>query len=244
MLVWCSRAAARASRWNRSTCCAVGQGRIGQDLERDASAERLLLGLVDDAHAAPADLAEDAVVAEPLQPRRGVDGNAAGGVVGAVGAEVLHPDQDREDLADLVGELGVSPAVFLERGPLAAALAAEEVVGQGLDGVAVLAGAGGGHGLGPRGSEAGSSSSEPGSGRNGSAGKTWSMIRSCISGRSPRSRSTIAVTIGTSVIPSGPPPGPARSRGRHARSVRGARPGGSGPAGRPDDVEEGVRRAR
>ena len=102
----------------------VGQGRIGQDLQRHAPAERLLLGLVDHAHAAPADLAEDAVVAQPLQPRRGVDGHAAGGVVGAVGAEVLHPDQDGEDLADLVGELGVSPAVFLERGPLAAALAA------------------------------------------------------------------------------------------------------------------------
>ena len=122
----------------------VGEGRIGEDLQGHASAERLLLGLVDDAHAAAADLAEDAVVAQPLQPRRGVNGHAAGGVVGAVGAEVLHADQDGEDLADLVGELGVAPAVVLEGGPLAAALAAEEVVGQGLDGVAVAAGAGGG----------------------------------------------------------------------------------------------------
>ena len=164
----------------------VGQGRIGQDLQRHAPAERLLLGLVDDAHAAPADLAEDPVVAQPLQPRRGVNGHAAGGVVGAVGAEVFHPDQDGEDVADLVGELGVSPAVFVEGGSLAAALTAEEVVGQRLDGVAVLAGGGGGHGLGPRASENRSSSSEPESGRNGSAGNLRSSIRDRNSGRWPR----------------------------------------------------------
>ena len=137
MLVWCSRAAALASRSNRRTCCGSEQGRVGQDLQRHAAAQRLLLGLVDHAHAAAADLAEDAVVAQPLQPGRGVDGHAAGGAAGAVGAEVLHPDQDREEVADLVGQLGVAPAVFLERGPLAAALAVEEVLGQELDGVAV-----------------------------------------------------------------------------------------------------------
>jgi hypothetical protein len=38
----------------------------GQDLERDAAAERLLLGLVDDAHPAPADLADDPIIGEPL----------------------------------------------------------------------------------------------------------------------------------------------------------------------------------
>ena len=101
----------------------VGESRLGQNLEGNPPAERLLLGLVDDPHAAPADLAEDAVVAQPRQPRLGMDGNAAGGVVGAVGAEVFHPDQDGEDFADLVGQLGMSPAVFLECGPLAAALA-------------------------------------------------------------------------------------------------------------------------
>ncbi len=100
----------------------VGEGRVRQDLQRHASTERFLFGLVDDAHAAPTDLAENAVVAQSLQPRRGVNGHTAGGFVGAVGAEIFHPDQDREDLADLVGELGVTPAVFFERGPLAAAL--------------------------------------------------------------------------------------------------------------------------
>ena len=122
----------------------VGESRIGQNLEGDPPTQRLLLGLVDDPHAAPADLAKNPVVAQSLQPRRGVNGHAAGGLVGAVGAEVFHPDQDGEDLADLVGELGVSPAVFLERGSLAAALALQELVGERLDGIAVAATVGGG----------------------------------------------------------------------------------------------------
>ena len=37
-----------------------------QDLEGDVAAQRFLLGLEDDPHAAPADLAEDAEVAELL----------------------------------------------------------------------------------------------------------------------------------------------------------------------------------
>ena len=40
-----------------------------QDLQGHAAAQRLLLGLVDDAHAAPADLAEDPVVAQLPQGR-------------------------------------------------------------------------------------------------------------------------------------------------------------------------------
>ena len=100
----------------------VGESRIGQDLEGDPPAQRLLLGLVDHPHAAPADLAENPVVAQSLQPRRGVNGHAAGAVVGAVGAEVLHADQHREDLADVDRQSsGCRRRVFLERGSLAAA---------------------------------------------------------------------------------------------------------------------------
>ncbi len=116
-----------------------GESRIGQDLQGYPPAQRLLLGLVDHAHAAAADLAEDAVIAQPFQPCRDMDGNATGGFVLAVGAEVLHLDQNGEDLADVVGQVGEAPAVFLERGPLAAALAAEEIVGQFFDRVAVAA---------------------------------------------------------------------------------------------------------
>ena len=68
MLVWCSRAAACASRSNRRTCLGSSSDAGRQHLQRHPPAQRLLLGLVDDAHAAPADLAEDAVVAQPLQP--------------------------------------------------------------------------------------------------------------------------------------------------------------------------------
>ena len=46
----------------------VEHGGERQHLERDAAAERNLLGLVDDAHAAAADLAEDAEVAEDPHP--------------------------------------------------------------------------------------------------------------------------------------------------------------------------------
>ncbi len=43
---------------------------FGQDLEGDVPAERDLLRLVDDAHAATADLADDAVVAQALEQRQ------------------------------------------------------------------------------------------------------------------------------------------------------------------------------
>ena len=75
----------------------VGQRRIGEDLQGHAAAERLLLGLVDDAHAAAADLAEDAVVAQLLQ-RRGV---AVGAPVGQFPVAdfrlvLLHQQKRRE----------------------------------------------------------------------------------------------------------------------------------------------------
>ena len=62
MLVWCSRAADRASRRNRSRVLRSWR-HAGAGLQRHAAAERDLLGLVDHAHPAPADLAEDPVVA-------------------------------------------------------------------------------------------------------------------------------------------------------------------------------------
>ena len=65
MLVWCSRAAALASRRNRSRAIAVARDMAGQDLQRHPAAQADLLGLVDHPHAAPADLAEDPVVAQP-----------------------------------------------------------------------------------------------------------------------------------------------------------------------------------
>ena len=47
----------------------IEHGGEGQDLQRDAAIERHLVGLVDDAHAAAADLADDLVVADLLGGR-------------------------------------------------------------------------------------------------------------------------------------------------------------------------------
>ena len=128
------------------------QQRAGREhLQGHAPAQRLLLGLVDDAHAAPADLAEDAVVAQPLQPAA-----TAAAPFAAASEPVVPPElsprssiikERREQVADLVGQLGVALGVFAERRPLAAALAVEELLGQHLDGVALVAGPG--HGLVP-----------------------------------------------------------------------------------------------
>ena len=49
----------------------TGQTLLGQDLESDMPAERLLHGLVDDAHSPTADLAKDQVVAEDPRGRTG-----------------------------------------------------------------------------------------------------------------------------------------------------------------------------
>ena len=88
------------------------------DLERHPALERLVLGLVDDPHAARADDAEDLVVAQPLgmrvarasgRPlaRRAGCSDRAGGHLDAR-LELLHLDQGREQLADLVGPLGAA----------------------------------------------------------------------------------------------------------------------------------------
>ena len=67
MLVWCSRAAERASRSNRRTCLASASAPGRQDLQRHAAAERFLLGLVDDPHPAAAHLAQQAELAQPAR---------------------------------------------------------------------------------------------------------------------------------------------------------------------------------
>ena len=114
----------------------------GQHLQGDVPAERLLLGLVDDAHAAAADLAEDAVVAQPLEGGPRPARPPPEGVVGqvALGLELLDEEQGREEVADLVGELGVARGELAGGGPLAAAEAVEELLGQRVERVAALAG--------------------------------------------------------------------------------------------------------
>ena len=58
MFGWLSAEAARASRWNRSTARGSRDELGRQELQRDAAAEPHVLGPIDDAHAAAAELLE------------------------------------------------------------------------------------------------------------------------------------------------------------------------------------------
>ena len=111
----------------------------GQDLQRHVPAERLLLGLVDHAHAAPAHLAEDAEVAQPLQPPargRGRSGVGPRRIAGA-GLDLLDQRQGGEEVADRLGVLGEPLGVLGEVGMLAAAVPRDELLGQAIDRVLI-----------------------------------------------------------------------------------------------------------
>ena len=102
-----------------------------QDLQRDVAAQRLLHGLVDDAHPAPRELAEDPVLAQPVErrlrppirPRRGPRPLLRR-------AQPLHRDHRREDPPNPLGMLGIPPGVITERGPLSATVAIGELLRQ------------------------------------------------------------------------------------------------------------------
>ncbi len=78
----------------------------GQDLQRDATAERLLDRLEDDAHTAAADLADDPVVAELAGDRPDPDLRRSVALVRGR-LEPLQLDQGGEQLADVLGQLGM-----------------------------------------------------------------------------------------------------------------------------------------
>jgi hypothetical protein len=59
---WFSADAARASRWKRSSACGIGSSAVGQELDRDVPAQAHVLGSVDDAHAARAELSRQTIV--------------------------------------------------------------------------------------------------------------------------------------------------------------------------------------
>ena len=109
----------------------VEERRRRQHLERDATAERFLLGLVDDAHPAPPDLADDPVVGEPLGNRSVRQGGGAqerAGDVGRARLEILDHHQRGEEGADLLGERGIPGGVFLDGRPFPALAALEELL--------------------------------------------------------------------------------------------------------------------
>jgi hypothetical protein len=107
----------------------VGQQALGQHLERDVPVEGNLLGLVDDAHTALADFAEDAKIAELLQSRSQRCILLPGGLP-VVFLNQLDLDHGREDLADVGCEVRVALDVFGQRGALAPPVALGELVGQ------------------------------------------------------------------------------------------------------------------
>jgi hypothetical protein len=116
MLVWWSLAAARASALETAYLLGIGQRHGREHLQRDATAQRLLLGFVDDSHAAPSDLAKDAIVPQPLQHGGSwgdaiVAGQRFARAARAL-AQVLHHQKCREELANLVGQVGVAVKVF------------------------------------------------------------------------------------------------------------------------------------
>ena len=135
MLVWCSLAAALRLALEPAPLLGVAEHLRRQHLQRHVPAERDLLGLVDDAHAAAADLADDPVVAELL--RRG------GLRAGAPGRRSASPSSDSSaramfSIIAIAGKTSrISPAssgwrsmYSFSDGPLALAVALEELLGQ------------------------------------------------------------------------------------------------------------------
>jgi hypothetical protein len=98
-----------------------------QHLQGDAAAQRQLLRLVDDAHAAPAHLADQAEVAQRRRTLRGAGrrGRRPGGVH-AGQAEQL---QRRQHLPQQGGDARVAGGVLLDRRPLAPVEPLREFVG-------------------------------------------------------------------------------------------------------------------
>src|SRR5262249_25493987 len=121
---------------------AVAGAGPGQHLEGDAPAQGLLLGLVNHAHAAAADLAQDAVVADLFQAFTVAGYGVGGRTVDVAGPrlQVLDHEHGFEDVADLVGQVGVAVAVFLDGELLAVLAAGQELVGEQFDRAAFTAG--------------------------------------------------------------------------------------------------------
>ena len=72
MFGWSSLAAARTSRWNRSSASGPVHQGAADDLDGHEPFHDLVLGLVDDAHAAAAEHADDAVARMVAEGRRNV----------------------------------------------------------------------------------------------------------------------------------------------------------------------------
>ena len=137
MLVWCSRAAALASRWKRTSSLGSSSRWLAQDLQRHAAAQRFLLGLVDNAHAAAADFTQQAEVAQPLAggapAGTSPDRRCSRSTSPVPGLKSSTNPEDREELADLAGQVGMTRGIFVDRRTFASPAAIEEFLGEVLD---------------------------------------------------------------------------------------------------------------
>ena len=114
--------------------CRAHKSRCRQDLDRHVAFQRRLLGFVDDSHTAPANLAENAKIAQPLRRLR-----VHGGVIrpGRVSSafHLLHGGNGRKQLADIFGQLGVVLRIVANGWMLAATQPLGKVLSQHLDGM-------------------------------------------------------------------------------------------------------------
>ena len=100
-----------------------------QDLEGDAVALADVAGLVDDAHAAAAQLAEQSVLAQPVGRRVAQGGPRAFGLATWRGS--MPMDASRKAFADQGGELTRKSAeILVDAGPFPGRAAAFELDGQ------------------------------------------------------------------------------------------------------------------
>ena len=107
----------------------IEQHAPGQHLQGHVPSQRNLLGLVDDAHAAFADLAQDAIIPELQQG----GGRRRGWVLVrflVVFLDLLDLDHGREQLADVVGQLGIAVDIILERRSFAGPIPGGELVSE------------------------------------------------------------------------------------------------------------------
>ncbi len=119
---------------------AIAELRV-HDLECNRVAQRLTHGLVNHAHSACAQVADDAVVAKLVWQRAGPHRRKCPGSrrprIGLERFALLDGSDFREQIADFVGELRVVRDVIGDRGVLAAPQPLGEVFGQAFKGVSL-----------------------------------------------------------------------------------------------------------
>ena len=119
MCGWFKAAATWASIWNRASCLASVPASRRQDFQGDPSAQRGLLGLVDDPHPTPADLAEQAEFAQGVRHRQVGERRGGPGPFRGSSAPRAGPGEARWRSGDNVGRsrrrLGPRPRVSWSR---------------------------------------------------------------------------------------------------------------------------------